>query len=161
MQDRPQRRAHAGLRALVCLGVAVLALAAPLSAQDYQRATTGTRVLEGDGGFAIRMLVEASNLGSGDVEIGEITFPAGSNPQRPHTHGSIEIFYVLEGRLDHVVDGESHLLDPGMVGIVRPGSEVMHRVPGDEPVRALVIWAPGGEADRIAPFFRVTPLGGR
>ena len=32
----------------------------------------------------------------------------------------------------------------------------MHRVLSDEPVRALVIWAPGGEAQRIARFFRDT-----
>jgi hypothetical protein len=36
-----------------------------------------------------------------------------------------------------------------MVGFVRPPDQVNHVVPGKEPVKALVIWAPGGEAHRI------------
>lgn len=126
---------------------------------DYARATAGTRWLESDGGLSIKMLVEASNLGGGEVELGEITFPVGAGAQGGgHVHARVEIFYILSGRFDHVVNGESHVLDPGMVGIVRPGDEVIHRVLGDEPVRALVIWAPGGEADRIAGFLRVRPI---
>jgi hypothetical protein len=44
---------------------------------------------------------------------------------------------------------------PGMVGIVRPGDEVIHdgASPGAE--KALLIWAPAGEVDRIAPGFPV------
>jgi len=105
------------------------------------------------------MLVEAENLGGSEVEIGEITLPANSSPTRGHSHTAIEIFYILSGELEHVVNGESHLLTPGMVGIVRTGDEVIHRIPGGEPVRALVIWAPGGEAARIAPGFNQRPVG--
>jgi hypothetical protein len=36
-----------------------------------------------------------------------------------------------------------------MLGFVRPPDEVNHIVPGDEPVKALVIWAPGGEAQGL------------
>lgn len=43
--------------------------------------------------------------------------------------------------------------------MVRPGDTVVHRVVGDTPVRALVIWAPGGEVERIAPAFRERPMG--
>lgn len=154
----PANGAAPGSRALLTAVVALL-FATPLAAQDYQRATEGTRLLVGDVGFSIKMLVEAENLGSGEVEVGEITFPARTLPARPHAHQAIEIFYILEGELDHVVNGESHRLRPGMVGIVRPEDDVIHRVPGDVPVRALVIWAPGGEADRIAPFFQEEPVG--
>lgn len=35
---------------------------------------------------------------------------------------------------------------------------VLHRVVGDEPVTAVVIWAPGGEIDRIAGFFEERPV---
>ena len=45
-----------------------------------------------------------------------------------------------------------------MVGIVRPGDVVVHRVISDVPVKALVIWAPGGEADRIAGNFHQRPV---
>ena len=134
-----------------------------VSAQDqgYQAATEGTRVLEGGNGFAIKMLVEQSNLGGGEVEIGEITFPVGAGRNRAsHTHGRVEIFYVLEGELDHIVNDESHLLTRGMVGIVRPGDRVVHRVVSDSPVKALVIWAPGGEIERIAPNLQERRIGG-
>lgn len=129
---------------------------------EYSKSTKGTRWLESGNGLAIKVLVEASNLGSGEVELGEITIPAGSGAARQgHRHGAIEIFYILSGELDHIVNGESHLLRPGDVGIVRPGDSVVHRVPGTEPVKALVIWAPGGEAERLAPGFRQRPVDGK
>ena len=122
------------------------AVGAFLSPQDmslvghvYESPTSGTK---------IRMLLEEANLGGKEVEIGEITFPAGVNSGE-HLHGATEIFYVLSGELEHVVDGKSHLLKPGMLGFVRPPAKVNHVVSGKEPAKALVIWAPGGEAHRI------------
>jgi quercetin dioxygenase-like cupin family protein len=110
-----------------------------LTGHVYESPTSGTR---------IRMLLEEANLGGKEVEIGEITFPPGVNSGE-HLHGATEIFYVLSGELEHVVDGEKHLLKPGMLGFVRPPAKVNHVVPGKDPVKALVIWAPGGEAHRI------------
>jgi quercetin dioxygenase-like cupin family protein len=130
-------------------------ISAPAAAQSYEKATSGTRELVNQSGTTtIRMLVEAANLGGTEVEVGEIVFAAGSAPQRGHVHGSVEIFYVLSGVLEHVVNGISYTLTPGMVGIVRPGDEVVHRVPDDADARALVISAPGGEAARIGPAFK-------
>ncbi len=125
-------------------------------AASYQRATWGSRVLEGRG-VAIRVLVEQQNLGSGEVEVAEITFPGGSSSGEHH-HGATEILYIVSGRMDHVVNGESHVLEPGMAGIVRPGDSVVHRVLSAEPVKAVVVWTPGGEATRIAPAFTERPV---
>jgi quercetin dioxygenase-like cupin family protein len=139
---------------------ALEAAASPAAAPaqpSYERTSSGTRWLEGASGLAIKMLVEEENLGSGEVEVGEITFPAGSQGQA-HRHQAIEIFYVLSGTMEHVVNGEPHRLGPGMVAMVKPGDDVAHRVLSEEPVRALVIWAPGGEAERLASFFRSRPL---
>jgi quercetin dioxygenase-like cupin family protein len=147
-------------RFVFVLAALALVAAASLPAQqapEYARSSRGTRVLEGAGGLAIKVLVEASNLGSSEVEIAEITFPAGSQGGG-HVHGSHEIFYVLSGVLEHVVNDVPTLLEPGTVGIVRQGDTVAHRVPGDEPVKALVIWAPGGEAGRLASFFEERPV---
>ncbi len=145
-------------RAFLVLALA-MAIAPPVAAQaSYEAAPAPTRVLEGRNGLSIRILVEAASLGGGEVEIGEITFPPGPTPTRGHRHGAIEIFYVLEGELEHIVNGTSHRLSPGMVGIVRPGDEVIHGVASPGPVRALVIWAPGGEVERIAPGFTVRSL---
>lgn len=132
------------------------------STTDYARASSGTRWLEPStpGGPLIKVLVEPSMLGGGEVAVAEIEFAPGATASPPpHAHGSVELFYVLSGVLDHVVNGESHLLTPGMVGVVRPGDRVSHGVRSHEPVRALVIWAPGDEIERVAPLFRERPTG--
>ena len=126
----------------------------------YERAGAGTRMLTLGSGTSIKMLLEASNLGSGEIEVAEIVFPPGMNPAGGHRHGATEIFYVVEGVLGHVVNGVEHRLEPGMVGVVKPGDEVMHRVLSDGPVKAVVLWVPGGEANRIAPPDRWTRIGG-
>ncbi len=123
----------------------------------YSAASSGTRELTLASGTAFRMLLDETNLGSGEIEMAEITLPAGTSTAA-HRHGSIEIFYVLEGVLGHVVNGVEHRLEPGMVGVVKPGDDVAHRAP-DGPVKALVVWVPGGEGDRIAPRERWTPIG--
>jgi quercetin dioxygenase-like cupin family protein len=98
-------------------------------------------------GTRLRMLVDEGTLGGKEVELGEITFAANGD-SGDHVHGSTEIFYVLEGELEHVVNGKSHRLTPGMVGYVRPPDRVRHKV-GAAGAKALVIWAPGGESGRI------------
>ncbi|HEX9648287.1 MAG TPA: cupin domain-containing protein [Alphaproteobacteria bacterium] len=122
------------------------------SGVDYARASTGTRLLE-KGDIDIRMLLEASNLGGDEIEIGEITLPVSYGQGGGHLHGRMEIFYVLSGRLGHSLNGEAHVLEPGMIGVVRVGDSVAHAVLSDEPVKALVIWLPAGEADRLIGEF--------
>lgn len=145
---------------VVCLGTCIIATAG--RAQDtttYKRSSVGTRVLENDAGTTIKVLVEASVLGSSGVEIAEVTMPAGSGAgPASHRHGSTEMIYVISGELDHVVNGETHRLTPGMVGIVKPSDTVIHRVVGQAPVRALLVWAPGGEVERLATRFRQRPI---
>lgn len=137
--------------ALLTGAILFFGLAPAIADEDeaYDYATAGTRQSgDMDAGFGTRMLVEAENLGGTEVEIAEMTFPAGSRG-RGHLHGAVEIFYVLEGTFTHVVNGRGARLTPGQVGIVRPGDTVEHIVEGDEPARVLVIWAPGGEVGRI------------
>ncbi len=148
------------LAAALGMGFALPTVSTAQQADDYARASDGIRVLELGGGTTIEMLLDASNLGSDELEVAEITFPVGMSPTRGHGHGSMEIFYVVEGILGHVVNGEEFRIEPGMVGVVKPGDEVIHRVLSDVPVRALVVWVPGGEADRIAPPERWRDLGG-
>lgn len=161
MPELPSFRARGVRIAGLVAGLSLcgpLALAAQ-SGVAYEPATRGTRRLAGGNGLEIRMLVEASNLGGPEVELGEVTFPVGAGDgASPHAHGRVEILYILEGVFDHIVNGQAHRLEPGMVGIVRPGDEVVHRVIGETPVRALVIWAPGGEAARLAPLFEERPI---
>ncbi len=148
---------------MAMLATAPTLTAPPLAAQEddeYARSSRGSRQLELPGGTRIKLLLEAANLGRDDLEVAEITLPVGTAPTTAHRHGATEIFYVVEGVLDHVVNGTSHRLEPGMVGVVRQGDEVMHRVLSDVPVKAVVLWLPGGEADRLAPASRWKPIGG-
>ena len=74
----------------------------------------------------------------------EATLPAGLTVPS-HTHGSVEIIYVLSGTYEHEVNGKRYQLTPGMIGIVRPGDHVRHVVPKSGAAKVLIIWAPASE----------------
>lgn len=142
------------------VAVAGIAVAAGTGDAKYEAASQGTRWLESPSGLKVKMLVDKSNLGGSELEFGEITFPADYQKSPPHKHGQVELFYVIEGKLGHIVNGVKHVIEPGMVGIVRPGDQVEHSVESDGPVRGLVIWAPAGEADTLikAGVFKPRPI---
>jgi len=155
------RETLAWTTAACSLLVAAIAVAADQSANPpYEASTRGTRRLESPGGLSVKMLIEPSNLGGSEIEIGEITFPADYKKSPAHRHGHVEIFYVISGKLGHEVNGVKHVIEPGMVGVVRPGDRVVHSVESGEPVRGLVIWTPAGEAETLikAGVFKARPL---
>lgn len=118
----------------------------PAAYERYEIVSTGTRQFEWDtdtGPGWIKVLIEESNLGSKGAEIAEIYFPPGWQGE-PHPH-ELEIIYVLEGELDHIVNGQSHILRPGMIGVVRARDRVVHRTHSEHGVRTLVIWPLGNE----------------
>ena len=127
---------------------AAIVCASVLTSLSARSPAVAQQTFASAGGTTLRVLLDQMKLGSGEVDIGEITFPPGAD-SGDHAHGAIEIFYVLSGELEHVVNGKSELLKPGMIGFVKPPDKVRHKVPGKEPAKALVIWAPGGEAGRI------------
>ena len=141
---------------IVVLLLAVFGFGISLGAYSQSASLEGVVYKSPTSATTIRMLLDESNLGGTEIEIGEITFAPASN-SGSHPHGSTEIFYVLSGELDHIVNGETQVLKPGMLGFVRPPDEVNHVVRGDEPVKALVIWAPGGEAGRIVGNWEKLP----
>ena len=148
------------MRPLLFVVLVLTAIAA--DAQDstsYQKSSSGTRILESSSGAQLKILVEGPVLGAKDVEIAEATLPVGLGAgPASHRHGSTEIIYVISGELDHVVNGEAHRLTPGMIGIVKPSDTVIHRVVGQTPVKVLLIWAPGGEVERLAQTFKQRPI---
>ena len=157
------RMGRGALAVLIAWGL-TLTSAPALGAQQadgYARSSSGTRTLTLGSGTVIKMLLDASNLDSDEIEVAEITFAVGPSATTGHRHGAMEIFYIIEGVLGHVVNGVEHRLEPGMAGVVKPSDEIIHRVLSDEPVRAVVLWVPGGEGDRIAPADRWTRLGAR
>jgi quercetin dioxygenase-like cupin family protein len=98
------------------------------------------------GGTTLRLMLDQSNVGK-EVSVGEITFPPNVDSGE-HAHGAIEIFYVLSGELEHVVNGTSQILKPGMAGYVKPPDRIRHKT-GAAGAKAVVIWVPGDEAQRI------------
>jgi quercetin dioxygenase-like cupin family protein len=116
------------------------------------QAPPASRSYQSPGGTTLRILLDQAGLGGTEVEVGELTFPPNSD-SGDHRHGVTEAFYVLEGELEHVVNGRSVKLSPGSVGSVRPPDTVRHKT-GAAGAKALVIWAPGGEIARVTARWR-------
>ena len=131
---------------LVCFVAGMFAQSAT-DTTSYQSRPNGTR---------LDVLFDGPTMGV-EVDVARLTFPPGTN-SGGHSHGVTEIFYVLEGTLEHVVNGESYILTEGMLGYVKPPDTVNHVVASDgPPAKALVIWAPGGEAARLGSRWQPVP----
>jgi quercetin dioxygenase-like cupin family protein len=99
-------------------------------------------------------MLDESNVGP-EVTVGELTFPPNADSGE-HTHGAIEMFYVLSGELEHVVNGKSQILKPGMVGYVKPPDKIRHKT-GPAGAKVVVIWVPGDEGKKIASRWSKEP----
>ena len=105
-------------------------------------------------GSTLRLLLDSTNVGS-EVSVGELTF-APNTDSGDHQHGAIELFYVLSGELEHIVNGKSEKLTAGMTGYVRPPDKIRHRT-GPAGAKVVVIWVPGDEAGKIASRWTKEP----
>lgn len=105
-------------------------------------------VYQSASGTKLRILMDQEMARGTELEVGEITFVPNTD-SGDHVHGATETFYVLEGELEHIVNGQGIKLTTGMIGTVRPPDKVRHKT-GPAGARALVMWTPVGEAARIA-----------
>jgi quercetin dioxygenase-like cupin family protein len=105
-------------------------------------------------GTTLRLMLDESNVGP-DVTLGELTFPPNQD-SGDHQHGAIEMFYVVTGELEHVVNGQSQILKPGMAGYVKPPDKVRHKT-GPAGARVVVVWVPGEEGKRVASRWKREP----
>ncbi len=132
-------------------GVATLAVAINLSAQtDKPQGVT----YRSPSGTTLRLMIDETNLGA-EASVGELTFPPNSD-SGDHAHGAIEMFYVVSGELEHVVNGKSQILKPGMTGYVKPPDQVRHKT-GPAGAKVVVIWVPGEEGRRVASRWKREP----
>jgi quercetin dioxygenase-like cupin family protein len=69
-------------------------------------------------GEALRPLL--TNAMGSSVEIFDTSGPAAAGPP-PHFHPWEEVYVVLAGELEVIIDGESHVLEPGGVAHVPAG----------------------------------------
>lgn len=141
---------HLLLPVFVCaLSAASACLAADGAAKPtYSYASNGVLDNIGTNGVKWKLVIDESNLGGKELEVAEVTIPAGTTTPS-HGHGAIEVLYVLSGTYEHEVNGKLYRLTPGMVGIVRPGDKVRHTATKDGNTKLLVIWTPAGEARRL------------
>jgi quercetin dioxygenase-like cupin family protein len=138
-------------RPLTYLALAAASLTTASAAQPARQGVT----YRAPSGVTLRLILDENNVGK-DVSLGEMTFPAGID-SGDHTHGAIEIFYVVSGTLEHVVNGKSEMLEPGMVGYVKMGDTVRHKTGPGGPVKAMVVWVPGAEGAKIAARWKREP----
>ena len=106
------------------------------------------------GGSTLRLILDDTNIGA-EISVGELTFPPNSD-SGDHAHGAIEILYVLSGELEHVVNGKSMILKPGMAGYVKPPDKIRQKS-GPAGAKVLVMWVPGAEANKIVSRWTKEP----
>jgi quercetin dioxygenase-like cupin family protein len=128
------------------LGVCALAVAAADFAAAQSEKPQGV-TYRAPSGVTLRLMLDETNLGA-EASVGEMVFPPNQDSGE-HAHGAVEIFYVLSGELEHVVNGKSQFLKPGMAGFVKPPDRVRHKT-GPAGAKVVVMWVPGEEGRRIA-----------
>ena len=137
-------------RVLSLAATLALCLGATAAAQSDKQGT----LYRSPGGSTLRLILDETNVGA-EISVGELTFPPNSD-SGDHAHGAIEIFYVLSGELEHVVNGKSVILKPGMVGYVKPPDKIRHKT-GPAGAKVVVMWVPGAEANKIASRWTKEP----
>jgi len=145
----PPALRNIGTAAIIAVGVAATAgmtMAGPSAAQAGPSAQQGI-TYRAPSGTTLRLMLDENNLGT-EVSLGEMIFPPNQDSGE-HAHDAIEIFYVVSGELEHVVNGKSQILKPGMSGFVRPPDKVRHKT-GPAGAKVVVVWAPGIEGRRVA-----------
>lgn len=137
--------------------------------------TTPTRDPDRMGVGQFTMVLEQQNSGSKAVEIGfytqsktrfddsgsEITYDCEGNSVKVdyssesayHFHESQEIFYILDGtyRQEFYSPRQTYTYGPGDIAVIREGDLVRHIALTD--VKAVAVWAPGGEVNRLQGFW--------
>lgn len=96
----------------------------------------------------LRVVIDQHLGGTKDVTVADLVIPPGVDVP-DHVHQSTEIFYVLSGELEQTSEGKVQKLTAGMACLVPANTTTHHKVTSKEPVHAVVIWAPGGEEQRI------------
>ena len=83
----------------------------------------------------------------GDFSLMERTLPPGGRRPPPHRHTNCsEAYFVLDGRVSVVIEGEDHQLGPEGFVLVPRGTAHTFGNGGDAPARLLVLHAPAMDA---------------
>lgn len=110
-----------------------------------------TRTMNLGRGTSLKLVNPAIGARNLDVHINLLNEDSGPGEIHYHAHAE-NVYVVLEGTLEVVIEGERHLLGPGEVGWIAPG--VVHTA-GNAGLggitRILEIYAPAGEDFHAVP----------
>jgi quercetin dioxygenase-like cupin family protein len=134
---------------VICSAAMITCITTTATAQNQQPAT-----YKSPSGATLRLLLDDSNVGP-EATVAELTFPPNADSGE-HVHGSIEMFYVLSGEYEHIVNGKSQILKPGMAGYVKAPDKIRHKT-GPAGAKVIVIWVPGDEVKRIVARWTKEP----
>lgn len=79
----------------------------------------------------------------------ECLVPVGAGAPPNHHAGETEVFYVVDGQVGFMVDGEEFLSGPGDHVAIPDGAVHAFKAVGEKPARVLIINAPGNMHDRF------------
>ncbi|MGW4330111.1 cupin domain-containing protein [Nocardia sp. NPDC004573] len=95
------------------------------------------------GGGSFRLLEDSENS-AGLFGANRLTLGAGADGTRPHHHTkSTEIFYVLDGTMEFLVDGARSAVGKGGLVVVPPGVVHAFGAGADGPAEFLGVLTPG------------------
>jgi len=95
-------------------------------------------------GKTLRLVDEADGARNVDVHINLINVASGPGPTHYHARAE-NIYIVLEGAVEAVVEGKSYRLAPGDVAFIPPGVRHSASNCGGTVARVIEIYAPPGE----------------
>jgi quercetin dioxygenase-like cupin family protein len=116
--------------------------------QRFVRPEDTTTYIEPASKSELRVVIDQHLGVTKDVTVADLVIPPGVDVP-DHIHQSTEIFYILSGELEQTSEGKVQKLTAGMACLVPANTTTHHKVTSKEPVHAVVIWAPGGEEQRI------------
>ena len=128
-----------------------LLVPAPLLGQS-EKSTTATHLfvkrdtaekLEPSATSVSRVMLTADQTNGRYSVIDETFRPGLKTPSHKHGYHS-ETFIVLAGKMKWTVGGETDTIGPGDLVYIPPDTSHTAEVVGDEPVRAIMLYEPGG-----------------
>ena len=134
------------------------------SGDDVPLGSNSSRQVSSGGGDQLQLLLSTNGLSGDGIEIARLTLPGGDGKFcsekscRPHQHPVDEIFYVVSGQLEHIVENERLVVGPGMLAVAPKDRNVFHNVVSTEPLVVLVIWLATGEFDRLIEHYGLQQL---
>src|SRR3954470_19670814 len=107
-------------------------------------ADASTRPVAWDRGCQVPLFGEQNGARNVDVHINVIKVGSGTGPYHYHERAE-NVYIVLEGIVEAVVEGKRYFLQKDDVAFIPPGLRHYAGNPGQEPAKVIEIYAPAGQ----------------